>query len=395
MSGEIIRGRQLSVYLSSLMPSGRRIRLWPFVVVAFMVVIYLTRVHAEMVDFDVYRTAATRALDGQNLYRATDGHYQYKYLPAFALVMAPFAHISFNVARLIWYAITVGILCYFIRWSVESMPDRRLSIAWLVWAAILLVGKYYGRELNLGQTNLLLGMILMGALVAAEAGSGKLAGVLVGIGVFVKPYALILVPWVWLVAGFSSVITGAITIAIGLALPAVTYGWHGNIDQVLGWYRTVTATTPENLMVPENVSLATMWAKWINPGDLATRLAIATSVAAAGVAVVIIAKRRAIRAPAYLEFGTLMLLIPLLSPQGWDYVLLLATPAIILIVDRWRELNMPWRAFAAISIFFFSFTIFDFFGRWLYTRLTAINIVSIASVALLVCLWQLRRRRLA
>jgi hypothetical protein len=377
------------------MPSGRRFILWPFVVIAFTVVIYLTRIHTEMVDFDVYRTAATRALDAENLYRATDGHYQYKYLPAFAFVMAPFSKMPFNVARLIWYALTVGILCVFVRWSVGTVPDRRRTEIVLTWAAILLVGKYYGRELNLGQTNLLLGMILMGALMAAQNGSARLAGALVGVGVFVKPYALILVPWVWLVAGFSGVVAGAVTVASGLLLPALAYGWQGNIDQVLGWYRTVTATTPENLLVPENVSLATMWAKWIGPGDGATRLAIATSVGLLAVAVVIFAKRRGVRAPAYLEFSTLMLLTPLLSPQGWDYVLLLATPAIILLVDRWGDMTPPCRTFTAISIFFFSFTIFDFFGRWLYTRLTAINIVSIASLALLVCLWQVRRRQLA
>jgi hypothetical protein len=49
------------------------------------------------------------------------------------------------------------------------------------------------------------------------------------------------------------------------------------------------------------------------------------------------ARRRTVREPAYLEFGLLMLLIPLLSPQGWDYVLLVATPAVMILVDRWRE----------------------------------------------------------
>jgi len=144
-----------------------KFKTWPLLVIAFTVIIYLTRIHVEMVDFDVYRTAASRALSGENLYRVTDGHYQYKYLPAFAFVMAPFTKVDFNVARLIWYALTVGILCVFVRWSVDAIPDRRLTEPWLVWAAILFVGKYYARELNLGQTNLLLGMILIGALLAA------------------------------------------------------------------------------------------------------------------------------------------------------------------------------------------------------------------------------------
>src|SRR4029434_981426 len=113
------------------MPSGRRFKTWPLVVIAFAATIYLTRIHAEMVDFDVYRTAASGALAGENLYRVTDGHYQYKYLPAFAFVMAPFTQLDFNVARLIWYGLTVGILCVFVRWSVRALPDRRLSETWL------------------------------------------------------------------------------------------------------------------------------------------------------------------------------------------------------------------------------------------------------------------------
>jgi hypothetical protein len=238
-------------------------------------------------------------------------------------------------------------------------------------------------------------MVLVGAMLAAQNGSARLAGFLVGVGVFVKPYALILVPWVWLVSGLPGIVAGAVTVAAGLALPAFAYGWQGNIDQVLGWFRTVTTTSPENLLVPENVSLATMWAKWIGPGTVATRMAIATSVACVGVATAIFLRRRSVQSPAYLEFGVLMLLIPLLSPQGWDYVFLLATPAVMVLVDRWRGLSVPWRAFSAATIFFFSFTIFDLFGRWLYTRLTAINIISIAALALLVCLARLRWAKLA
>jgi hypothetical protein len=278
---------------------------------------------------------------------------------------------------------------------VRAVPDKRLSEHALTWFAILFVGKYYARELNLGQSNVLLGALLMGALLAAEAGAARAAGVLVAIGVFVKPYALILVPWVWLVAGVPGMAAGAVTLAAGLVLPALVYGWHGNLDQILGWYRTVTATTPENLMVPENVSFATMWAKWIGPGTLASRLAVATSIAALGLAGAVLAKRRGIRQPAYLEFGVLMLLVPLLSPQGWDYVLLLATPAILILVDRWRETPLGWRALTAVAIAGFSFTIFDLLGRTLYTALTRINIVTIASMAVLICLVRLRWRKAA
>ena len=133
--------------------------------------VYTARIHREMVDFQAHRAAASRALDGENLYRPSDGHYQFKYLPAFALAMAPATWIEFRYARLIWYAVSFGLLCVFVRWSAESLPEKRLTEHALMWFAILFVGKYYARELNLGQTNILLGATLMAALLAAEAGA--------------------------------------------------------------------------------------------------------------------------------------------------------------------------------------------------------------------------------
>ena len=85
-----------------------------------------------------------------------------------------------------------------------------------------------------------------------------------------------------------------------------------------------------------------------------------------------------------------MLLIPLISPQGWDYVLLLATPAIICIVDRWDALKGVWRIAAIAAIGLMSFTIFNIMGRALYARFMALSIVTIAAAAIGVLLARLR-----
>ena len=41
--------------------------------------------------------------------------------------------------------------------------------------------------------------------------------------------------------------------------------------------------------------------------------------------------------PNYLEGAYFFVLVPLLSPQGWDYVLLLGLPAYMCLVDRWGD----------------------------------------------------------
>jgi len=196
-------------------------------------------------------------------------------------------------------------------------------------------------------------------------------------------------------AGAAGVAAFAATFAVGLLLPAVVYGWSGNLEQLAGWYRTVTDTTAPNLLAPENVSAATMWAKWLGPGPTASMLATAT------VAIVLVLAASAwlwrgrVRQPAYLEFGVLMLLVPLISPQGWDYVLLLATPAVLCLVDRFREMGRPWQIVTAAAFAFMSFTIYDVLGRAIYARMMALSVVSVAAIVLVGCLIAVRRRTLA
>jgi hypothetical protein len=368
---------------------------WPLILVLFFITIYVIRVHEEMVDFEVYRTAADRALDAEPLYRADDGHYQYKYFPAFALVMAPFAMVPDQVARAVWFALTCGLLVLFVRWSILAIPGRRKTTKAMIWAAILLMGKFYASELNLGQTNVLLAVMLMGAYLAAEQGRHGLSGVLVGLAVFVKPYALIFVPWLWFAAGWTGLAVACATALAGLALPALVYGWAGNIDQVRGWYSTVTQTTAPNLLNHDNASFASTWSKWLGVGPRAMRWAFVSSAVAMAIAALALIWRRQVERPGFLEFSVLLFLIPLISPQGWVYVLLLGTPATLLLVDRWGSVALGWRVLAAAGIGFMSFTIFDLLGRKLYMYVMSLNIIGIAAFVVFLAVINLRYKRLA
>src|SRR4029077_18562428 len=104
--------------------------------------------------------------------------------------------------------------------------------------------------------------------------------------------------------------------------------------------------------------------------------------------------RRASR-PLYLEFGLLMLLVPLISPQGWDYVLLIAAPAFFLLFDRWPSVGVAWKAALVAAVCLVSFTIFDVLGRAAYTRSMEFSVVTLGSALLAICLAHLRWRSLA
>jgi hypothetical protein len=347
-----------------------------------------------MADFDVYRTAARRALAGEPLYRADDGHYRFKYLPAFALAMAPFALVDREAAKVMWFALSAGLLTAFVRWSVRALPERRRSERVLLWLTVLFMAKFYAHELTLGQTNILLGVLLVGALLAVQVDQPHLAGVLVGLAAFIKPYALLLLPWLGFTFGAAPALVAVAVLAAGLVMPVAVYGWSGNVDQLIGWFAAVTGTTEGTLLGADNVSLAAMWAKWIGIGQAATALATMTTGAVLGLVATVWIRRGGIENPDYLEFALLLLLIPLLSPQGWDYVLLLGTPAVVCLLDRWSDVSREWRVATAVSLVLMGLTIFDLMGRALYAEFMALSIVSVAALGAAVALTHLRWKAL-
>jgi Glycosyltransferase family 87 len=363
------------------------------VVASLYVVLRLKR--AELVDFAVPRIAAERFLAHETLYRPDDGHYQYKYLPAFALAMVPFTWVPKQVAEVTWFALTVAMTWAFLRLSLAALPDRRRSERMLIWLTLLLNAKFLVKELGFGQFNLPVGLLLIGAVIAAQRGRGLAAGASIAVGVFVKPYALVLVPWLVWTLGWRPFVVFCLVLAAGLALPAPFYGWDGNLMLLHEWYRTVVETTEPNLLVFENVSFASMWAKWIQPGAMASRLALLSAIGAVAAGVAVMWRRQHVAEPNYLEGAYFFVLVPLLSPQGWDYVLLLGVPAYMLLVDRFGDLSVAWRGIVLLGFFLTSFTIFDVLRRTLYIQTMQLAGASVGAVLIAACLIRLRWRALA
>lgn len=353
------------------------------------------RVKTEMVDFNVYRQAATRALKAEPLYRETDGHYQFKCLPAFALATAPFAGIDEDSAKLLWFAMSVGALILLMRLSARFVPERRRGLAFLIGITLLFMAKFYAHELVLGQANLVFGVLIVVAVGAIQMELPMVAGALVGAAVCVKPYAVIFVPWLAATEGRKAALASIAVCIAALLAPSLLYGFGGNVTLLGDWWHTVTSTTAPNLLGNDNVSFAAMWAKWLGPGIVASALAALTSLIAIAGVVDAWRRRSGINEPAYLEAAALLLLVPLLSPQGWDYVLLLGTPAVVLLVDRADEVPFEWRLGTWIFLGLMGIVSFDLIGRAAYGRYMNWSIVSVAAAAILVALLRLRRQRLA
>jgi hypothetical protein len=346
-------------------------------------------------DFEVYRTAGARVLAAEPLYRAEDGHYQFKYWPAFAIAMAPFAWLPVGPAALIWFLASIVLLGRYFERAIAALPDRRRPARLLMWWTIAITFKFIVKELVNGQANVLMALLVFAGAMRAERGRRVSAGVLIGLAVFVKPYALLVVPWLAIAAGPVAAAVAVAVIAAGLLLPAGIYGWAGNVAQLQAWYAGVTETTLPNLLLPENISFAAFWGKWLGAGPVAMRAALFTSLASLLLAAIVWWRRRRDGRDAYLEVSLLLLLMPLLSPQGWDYVLLVALPAYVCLIDRFRDVSVPWRVAIVVGIALTGFTIFDLLGRHLYLALMARSVVTVGAAFLVAALACVRWRRLA
>jgi hypothetical protein len=357
--------------------------------------LFVGKVSPKMPDFAVYWTAANRASQAEPLYRAEDGHYQFKYLPVFAVLTIPLGAVSLETAQAIWFVASVALLVSLLALSVRLMPERRRSTWVLVTLTLLVMAKFFGHELVLGQMNALFGVIAAAAALAAVRRRETMTGALIALAIAVKPYAVIFVPWVAARRRYASLAAVVLGCALILVIPCILYGLHGTIELHHDWWSTVTGSTAPNLTNADNVSIAAMWAKWIGAGRPATMLTALTSAGALVVAIRVFMRRTGVRAPEALESAMLLTLIPLLSPQGWDYVFLVSTPAIMLLVNYDDRLPRAARIVTRLALATIGLSLYDVMGRAAYGIFMSLSIITVCYFIVIGALYVLRARAIA
>ena len=281
----------------------------------------------ELVDFVVPRTAAVRFLAHEPLYRPDDGHYQYKYLPAFALAMVPFTWVPKEVAQFTWFTLTVAMT-----WAFVRLSHRRAARSATVSAAAVLAHAAPERQVSRQGAGVRTVQPAGGA-APARRGDRRAArpGTRGGRCGRAPACSSSRTPSSWCRgwpgrSGGAPSSRSAWCWSVGLVLPAAFYGWNGNLTLLYEWYRTVTDTTGPNLLASENISFASMWAKWIGAGpdrrgaSRSPRRSLLSPQGSRSCG-----DGDSVAEPNYLGGRVLLLLVPLLSPQGWDYVLMIGT----------------------------------------------------------------------
>lgn len=355
----------------------------------------LPKVLREMPDFEVYYRAGTRTMAGEALYRVEDGHYQDKYLPVFGILAAPLALLPPTSAKIVWFYASIGAIAALVAMSLAFLPKQKRSRALLASVTSLAMLKFFARELNLGQCNVLMGVLVVAGFMLLARERGAPAGLVFALSVAVKPYAVVVLPYLLLKRRATAALAFIACLLAALILPAAIYGWGGNLMQLAAWLRTVTASTPDNLLNQDNVSIWAMWAKWLGAGLLASALAMATIAALGVVFLALLVRGRAVPRSEYLEMAALLMLLPLLSPQGWDYGLLLATPAVMLLINEFPGLPTAVRAASGAAVAVMALSLFDLMGRRAYAAFMSASPITVCALVLFATIAYVRFRRIA
>lgn len=376
------------------------------VVVLIGVLFLLSEVHNQrftMVDWGVFEKAAHRAWFGQNLYRPVeDGFYEYKYAPTAAFFFTPFALLPHAAAKVaFWLFITAVVAANLFMCLRLANPAFRAEPAGrvnrLVLAVAASVAVHWLLELHLGQVNQLLLFLYLLAATAFVAGRPWSFGLPLAASLFLKPFGLILVPWLVLRGRWRELLATAAWAVVGAALPWLFYGaklW----EQYRFWGDRIAEEMAKKtaLLAPANHTLASLLARDTplrlvaeQPGaSAAIRLAVLVALAAG--LYWFVRRGREVERPVAGDVAALLTVVPLLAFTAYNAFGATMLAATVLLWNLERLGPARWAAVAALVLG--GGNLYDLWGRRLFGLFNDLSLVAVGGTLLLVALFAGRRR---
>jgi hypothetical protein len=364
------------------------------VVIALAIVAgYVLRVRDGMVDFGVNYRAGERLAAGESLYPTTDGHYMFKYLPASALLYVPLSRLPLQSAKVAWFAISLLALAgsFVLVRRLVALPHQ----PYVFIISGLVLAKYFLRDLRLGQINILVTLVMLlaiRALTKDEIPQKVAAGLLAGLATAMKPYSAVFFPYFLVTGNWVALAAGMMAMALAIAVPAIFYGWRQNFEVLQAWFATLSQSTPGVLTIRDNVSVIAFFSKWL--GNSTTAL-VATAIVLAGLSLLMLAVIRRgghRRDRAVLECAMLLTLIPLVSPLGWDYTLLMSLLAVALLINSFPLLGRPAQVLLAVNFAVIALALYDVMGYDAYKAYMRWSVTTLNFVVIVIALGYLRFR---
>jgi len=372
------------------------------VLLAFILflLLFLFKIKGDMVDFEVNYEAGKRLSLGETLYRVEDEHYMFKYLPASSILYLPLSYLSLDAAKAIWYFLVIFCSFSLVYVSYKVLPSREIKCIYVIVIPPLILAKFFFREIQLGQINALVAIILL-LMIWFLVYDKKLnpsnkeifAGLLWGLGTALKPYALIFFPYFIVKKKWKSLLSGIGFLIAALWVPSLFYGFRGNALVFKEWVSTLSQSTPSLITSQDNISILAFFAKWTGNQNISLVLSGVIIAFLGFLFLFLVLKGKEIPRASVLECSVLLILIPLISPLGWDYTLLISVLGIMIIVNYFFRFTRLWRGVLVVNFCIVSLSLYDIMGRGLYAQFMFWSVITINFLITLGYLSYLRLRK--
>jgi hypothetical protein len=314
------------------------------------------------------------------------------------LFFAGFSALPLEAAKALWYILmwAFAAASFFLSSRLlAAEPGKKTALISLSFLTLL---KFLGREVELGQANLLIIFALTLMLFLYLRGKETAAGLLWGFSLFFKPYALVFAPYLALKKSFKTLAAGISLLLAGLAVPSLFYGLRGNIQVLKEWPSTLSRSTAGLLSVYDNASLPAFFLKILGPSGSKIAGMIFAGALAVLASVFFWMIRRGIRSsaslrPEVLECSFLFILIPYLSPLGWNYNYLYSLLAVMLLLRVFPLFPRLLQIVLAINFAVVGTSVVEVWGRGLFDFYTRHSLVVINYAIILFALFYLRKSR--
>jgi len=362
----------------------------------------------HMHDFHVYYTAASRIVHGENIFRpAEDGFYHFKYSPTSAIFFIPFSFLPYDFAKVMYWLILSVIICAGFYMSLtmlkpdfKQQKDHRHTNNFVLLSA-LVVSVHFFRELELGQVNHLLLVIYIGILFLFWKNQQKASGAVLAASLFFKPFALLFVPWFFLMKKWKLILFSVISTVVFALLPAVFDGLKALPSQYSSWFQEmfIELSHKQTLLTNENHTIFSILARYtpLRFTSIVTNYAhlyqTVIMLLLCLTFIIMYRKRASINAPFLLEGAFLINLIPLLSftsHNAFGFVEL----SVMIILYYFKELSRPLKVTAIAGMILSGGNIYELVGKKLWFVFNNLSLVGIGALLLLAVLFFMRNKKI-
>jgi hypothetical protein len=371
------------------------------IILAFLVLlgVYLVHVRKDMSDFGVCYQGGQRILKGETLYRVSDGHLQYKYSPASAVFFSILTFLPYEIAKLIWYfsQLVFFFLTLFLCYDLLPLKQKKRGTVMLL--SFLILAKFLGREVELGQVNIFILFLLLLMVKASLERKEIKGGLIWAFSLYFKPYALVFFPYFILKKKLKLIASGLGMLILGFLLPAIFYGFEYNLRVLIEWPRTLSLSTPSLIDQYDNASLQAFLLKNLPSGQrgLAWELFILLAFLAGFFLLwmMLLSRGKGLKEPELLEFSYLFILIPLLSPLAWYYNYLYSALAIALLINFIDKFPRVLRYILIADFIFIGASLRGIMRKHAFRFYTQHSLVVVGFLVILAFLFYSRRKSIS